>query len=112
MMSRIDPDRIANLRDSADLSHEGPVLRRGQLLRSGHLHQADRADLDALFDAGVRRVIDFRDDTERERAPSPHWPDVETEHRSIRDPEFNIDRLIERVMNRETAEVDLPRQIR
>lgn len=111
MLDQVDPDRIANLRDAADFPGAGSLLRPGQLLRSGHLHQAADSDLDALFAAGVRTVVDFRDDIEQQRAPSPRWAGVVTRNHPIRDPEFNIDRLTEHVMNRNTASIDLTGQI-
>lgn len=56
---------IKNLRDLSDIAQDAGVnLRRGCLIRSGHLHLAEPEDL-----IGIASVIDLRTDTEVNQKP-------------------------------------------
>jgi protein-tyrosine phosphatase len=64
-VSHLKFDRIANFRDmGGHTTHDGRRLAPGRLLRSGHLSDASDADLTRLEAFGLRRVFDFRTDTD------------------------------------------------
>ena len=62
---------VSNLRDLGGWpTKDGRRVRRGQVFRSAALHALTDADIAALRDLGVRHVVDFRGDGERERWPT------------------------------------------
>ncbi len=64
-------DRIANFRDmGGHTTHAGRRLAAGRLLRSGHLADASDADVKKLEAFGLRRVFDFRTETDIEQEGS------------------------------------------
>jgi protein-tyrosine phosphatase len=62
---------VSNLRDLGGWpTKDGRRVRRGQVFRSAALHALTEADIAALRNLGVRHVVDFRGDGERERWPT------------------------------------------
>ena len=58
-------ERVANFRDmGGHRTHDGRRLRSGVLFRSGHLGRATDADVQRLAALGLRRVFDFRTQTD------------------------------------------------
>lgn len=56
---------IANFRDLAGhTTQDGRRVAKGRLLRSGHLGRASEADLQILSELGLRRVYDFRTESD------------------------------------------------
>ena len=62
---------VSNLRDLGGWpTRDGGRVRRGQVFRSAALHGLTPADIVALRGLGVRHVVDFRGEAERERWPT------------------------------------------
>lgn len=81
-------DGIFNTRDLGGLTTpDGSVVRYGRVVRADALHRLNQAK-DQFARAGVVRVIDLRDDAERERAGVLDLDGVEVVHESMLDPTF------------------------
>lgn len=62
---------VSNLRDLGGWpTRDGRRVKRGQVFRSAALHALTETDIAALRDLGVKHVVDFRGDGERERWPT------------------------------------------
>ncbi len=62
---------VSNLRDLGGWpTREGGTVKRGQVFRSAALHALTERDIAALRGLGVRHIVDFRGDGERERWPT------------------------------------------
>jgi protein-tyrosine phosphatase len=68
-------EQVANFRDlGGHTTRDGRRVRRGRLYRSGHLGHATERDVETLASLGLRRVFDFRTETDialdgRDRLP-------------------------------------------
>lgn len=83
MSERIQLNGLNNTRDLGGMTGaEGRKVRRGRLIRSGHLFYADEADRAKLTDL-VGVVVDFRTDREVKEKPDPVLPGVEAVHLPI-----------------------------
>lgn len=71
-----------NFRDTGGLPADGGVTRHGVLFRSGTLARLDDDGRAALREAGLRRIIDLRDDAEVDHEPS-RVDGLEIEHRRV-----------------------------
>lgn len=81
-------DGIFNTRDLGGLTtSDGSEVRYGRVVRADALHRLNRAK-EEFARAGVTRVIDLRDDTERERAGVLDIDGIEVLHQSMLDPAF------------------------
>ena len=62
---------VSNLRDLGGWpTKDGGTVKRGQVFRSAALHALTERDIAALRALGVRHIVDFRGDGERERWPT------------------------------------------
>lgn len=90
-------DGIFNTRDLGGLTTiDGSSVRRGRLVRADSLHRLNQAK-DVFAMTGITRVIDLRDDAERERAGVLALDGVEVVQHSMLDPAFgwiNEDELL------------------
>ena len=78
-------NKLHNTRDLGGMrTADGRVIRRGMLLRSGHLSDPDREDAQKLKSM-IRTVIDFRTDKERAEQPDADIPGIENIHIPIVD---------------------------
>lgn len=60
-------ERVTNFRDLGGHStHDGRRVARGRLMRSGHLGEATDRDVEILHSLGIRRVFDFRTESDIE----------------------------------------------
>jgi protein-tyrosine phosphatase len=58
-------EQVANFRDlGGHTTRDGRRVRRGRLYRSGHLAHATERDVETLASLGLRRVFDFRTETD------------------------------------------------
>lgn len=81
-------DGIFNTRDLGGMTTpDGSVVRYGRVVRADALHRLNQAKYE-FARAGVTRVIDLRDDAERERAGVLDLDGVEVVHESMLDPTF------------------------
>ena len=63
---------LSNVRDLGGMrTEDGRVIGMGKLYRSDQLFFASEADLAALGDLGIRIVVDFRSEIERDEKPDP-----------------------------------------
>lgn len=86
--SQLARDGIFNTRDLGGLTTgRGSRVRYRRLVRADALHRLNRAK-DAFVGSGVTRVIDLRDDAERERAGVLEVDGVEVVHQPMLDPAF------------------------
>ncbi len=77
---RIALEHLNNTRDLGGMrTADGHVIRRGRLLRSGHLFFASEADLRQLKDL-TDTVVDFRTEQERSEKPDPEIDGVKYWH--------------------------------
>ena len=80
---KIELENMKNTRDLGGMTGDrGRRIKKGKLIRSGHLWGASENDIKTLFDYGVRHIVDFRTDQEVTDHPDPqidgvkynHWP--------------------------------------
>lgn len=84
-------DGIFNARDLGGMTTaDGRTLRPGRLIRADALHRA-RTSVDALREHGVTRVIDLRDDRERDAYGVFLADGVDVQHHPVLDPTFSWD---------------------
>ena len=63
---------LSNVRDLGGMcTEDGRVIGTGKLYRSDQLFFASESDLAALGDLGIRIVVDFRSEIERDEKPDP-----------------------------------------
>lgn len=63
---------VMNARDLGGMpTIDGKVIQPGRLIRSGKLEHAKEGDARLLNDLGLRTIVDFRMERERELAPDP-----------------------------------------
>ncbi len=78
--TKLSLECLPNTRDLGGMkTADGRMIRRGRLLRSGHLFFASRADLQWLKNA-VDTVVDFRTEQERAEKPDPAIDGVTYRH--------------------------------
>ena len=71
MSIRITMNQLHNIRDLCGMTTaEGKKIRRGKLIRSEHLAEADEADIRRLG-ALIDTAVDFRSETEHKENPDP-----------------------------------------
>lgn len=71
-------ERLSNFRDMGGLvTKTGAQVKKGLLFRCGALADATENDLQALAALNLQTVIDYRDDIEAEKQPSPLLKEVE-----------------------------------
>lgn len=81
-------DGIFNTRDLGGLTTAtGSIVRPGRVLRADALHRVKQS-APAFRSSGVTRVIDLRDETERERAGVLDVDGIEVIHHPVLDPTF------------------------
>jgi protein-tyrosine phosphatase len=86
-------DGIFNARDLGGMTTvDGRVVRSGRLVRADALHRA-RTSIDALRAHGVTRVLDLRDDREREDYGVFTADGIEVQHHPVLDPTFTWDEV-------------------
>lgn len=85
MAVRIALEGLPNTRDLGGYPADGGrKIKKKRLIRSGALIKATPGDLDVLVtEYGLRRVIDFRTETERLQRPDPEIPGVINIHNPI-----------------------------
>ena len=70
--TRIPTTGLKNTRDLGGMrAADGRHIRKGRLLRSGHLYIASPEDLLILKELDIRKIYDFRSRQEREEKPDP-----------------------------------------
>ena len=68
--NRIKLKSLYNTRDLGGMPAEnGTVIKEGLLYRSGRLHKIPKSTAKTLFDLGIKTIIDFRTDVERNEKP-------------------------------------------
>lgn len=81
-------DGIFNARDLGGIAtDDGRVLRSGRLVRADALHRSSTS-AQALLDHGIVRVIDLRDDRERDEAGVLVAEGIDVVHQPLLDPTF------------------------
>lgn len=79
--SRLTLKTLNNTRDLGGMrTKEGAVIRKGLLIRSGHLFFADDEDIDTLAKINIRNIYDFRSLRERTEKPDPPVGDAVNLH--------------------------------
>ena len=82
-------DGVFNARDLGGTPVAGGRwIRRGAVVRADALHRCGPASARALHDHGIRRVLDLRDDDEREHEGVFEAPGVEVLHLPVLDPAY------------------------
>ena len=98
-------EKIENVRDLGGiLRRDGMRIRHGVLYRTGKLNRASDADIEKLTDLGIRHIIDFRDESESQRAPDrevpgavyhslPALPRLADNFKPVDDPSYTADEI-------------------
>ena len=90
-------DGIFNARDLGGITTaDGRIVRAGRLIRTDALHRA-RTSIGALRDHGVTKVLDLRDDRERDAYGIFDAEGIDVEHHPVLDPTFTWDEVPTRV---------------
>ena len=75
---------LHNVRDLGGMrTEEGRILAMGKLYRSDQLFSATQADLETLGAMGIRIVVDFRSEIERDEKPDPELDSAANLHLPI-----------------------------